>query len=69
MSKNYGSRPSQIFGILDRGIAADFDQACSLRQVLFDCELKQREAEAFSSHPNFGANAPHAGPPDLSQFN
>lgn len=69
MSKNFGQRPSDFFGIVDRGIAADFDQACSLRLLLFDCEVKQAEAEALASHADYGASAPLTRPPDVSQYN
>lgn len=57
IGKQFGKRPSDLFGIVDRGVALDFDRLCSTRLLLFDLEAKQREAEAFSSNPS-GAHAP-----------
>lgn len=58
MARNFGSRPSEIWGIRDRGIALEFDRLCNYRLTIFDSWTKQQDSEAFSSHLPFGANAP-----------
>lgn len=57
IGKQFGKRPSDLFGIVDRGVALDFDRLCSQRLLFFDLECKQREAEALHSNSS-GANAP-----------
>lgn len=47
MARNFGQRPSEMFGILDRGIALDFDRLHSLRLLLFDVEIAKKQAEAM----------------------
>jgi hypothetical protein len=52
MAREYGSRPSEFYGLADPGIAIDFDKACFRRLQLFDCEVEQRKIDALNSHHN-----------------
>jgi hypothetical protein len=58
MGRNFSRPPSEFWGLVDRGIANDFDRLHSIRLGLFDSEVKRREAEALSSGLASGADAP-----------
>jgi hypothetical protein len=54
MARNFGKRPSEIWGICDQGVALEFDRLCNYRLMIFDSWTKQQEAEAFRSQLPFG---------------
>lgn len=61
MGRNFGTRPSKLWGIDEikaREVAVEFNRICSLRLLLFDSEVKRREAEALNSDTTYGSNAP-----------
>jgi hypothetical protein len=47
IGKQFGKRPSELFGILDRGVALDFDRLCSQRLLFYDLERAKAEADAM----------------------
>lgn len=47
MARNFSKPPSELWGIEDHAIAFDFDRLCNLRLMLYDAEIRKREAEAM----------------------
>lgn len=69
LGKAFGKLPSELWGLLDRDLALDFDLLHNLRLTLFEAEKAKREAEAWAGEqPNYSA-FPQNQIPDLNQLN
>lgn len=72
VGKTFGKLPSEIWGILDRDLALDFDRLCNLRLTLFAAEIARKEAAAIkgeSDYSHFPRPVPPNQPTDFSQLN
>ena len=45
IAERYGTRPSTLWGFVDRGLALDFDRLHNIRAGFHEVEKAQREAE------------------------